>query len=43
LRNNTSVYLSISVTNPNGVPSPLVIAPSNSATIVWSGSAYVMF
>ena len=43
LRNNTSAYLSISVTNPNGLPSPLVIPPSNSATIISTGSAYILF
>ena len=43
LRNNTSAYLSISVTNPVGLPNPLVIPPSNSATIVWAGTGYVLF
>jgi len=43
LRNNTSVYLSISLTTPYGLPSPLVIPPSNSATIISTGSAYILF
>jgi len=43
LRNNTSIYLSITLTNPGTLSSPLVIPPSNSATIVWSGTAYVLF
>jgi hypothetical protein len=47
LRNNTSVYLSISVANPGTapsvLPSPLVIAPSNSATIVLTATGYVLF
>jgi hypothetical protein len=43
LRNNTSIYLSITLTNPRTLVSPLVIPPSNSVTIAWSGSAYVLF
>jgi len=43
LRNNTSIYLSIALTNPGTLISPLVIPPSNSVTIVWSGGAYVLF
>ena len=46
LRNNTSVYLSITVTNPVLLPNPLVIPPSNSATIIWSGTTatgYILF
>jgi hypothetical protein len=43
LRNNTSVYLSISLTTPYGLPSPLVIPPSNSATIVLTATGYVLF
>jgi hypothetical protein len=43
LRNNTSIYLSITVTNPGTLASPLVIPPSNSVTIIWNGSAYVLF
>jgi hypothetical protein len=47
LRNNTSTYLSITVTNTANVTNPLVIPPSNSATIVVttasSSPAYVLF
>lgn len=49
LRNNTSSYLSVSLTGASGLPaaslpsSPLVIPPSNSVTLVWTGSAYVLF
>jgi len=47
LRNNTSTYLSITVTNTANVSTPLVIPPSNSATIVVttasSSPAYVLF
>jgi hypothetical protein len=45
LRNNTSTYLSITITNQaTSTPtSPLVIPPSNSATIVWNGTTYVLF
>jgi hypothetical protein len=44
LRNNTSVYLSITLTGATGLTPPLlVIPPSNSATIIWSGTAYVLF
>jgi hypothetical protein len=45
LRNNTSTYLSITVSNQQGStpPNPLVIPPSNSVTIVWNGTTYVLF
>jgi hypothetical protein len=47
LRNNTSVYLSVSVANPGTapsvLPSPLVIPPSNSATIIVTATGYVLF
>lgn len=49
LRNNTSSYLSVTLAAGSGLPvealpsSPLVIPPSNSATIVWTGTAYVLF
>jgi hypothetical protein len=44
LRNNTSSYLSLSVyyvsttSTPNGISVPFVIAPSNSAVMMWSAS-----
>ncbi len=45
LRNNTSTYLSITVSNQQSStpPNPLVIPPSNSVTIVWNGTTYVLF
>lgn len=47
LRNSTSSYLSITVTNLGGLATPLVIPPSNSVTIVVttasSSPAYVLF
>ena len=47
LRNNTSTYLSITVTNNANLSNPLVIPPSNSTTIVVttasSSPAYVLF
>jgi len=43
LRNNTSSYLSVSVTNPSNLSSPLVIPPSNAVTIVWNGTNYTLF
>ena len=43
LRNNTTIYLSITLTNPGTLVSPLVIPPSNSVTIVWTGTGYVLF
>jgi len=47
LRNNTTAYLSLTVTNPSNLASPLVIPPSNSSTIVVSGiggnTGYILF
>lgn len=43
LRNNTSSYLSVSLTGATGLSSPMVIPPSNAVTIVWNGTAYVLF
>ena len=47
LRNNTTAYLSLTVTNPSNLTSPLVIPPSNSTTIVVSGNGgsdgYILF
>jgi hypothetical protein len=47
LRNNTSTYLSVTVTNNANLSNPLVIPPSNSTTIVVttasSSPAYVLF
>ena len=43
LRNNTSSYLSVTLTGGGSLSSPLVIPPSNGVTIVWSGSAFILF
>jgi hypothetical protein len=44
LRNNTGTYLSLALTGTTtGLSTPLSIPPSTSATIVSSGSAYVLF
>ena len=47
LRNNTTSYLSVTVTNNSNLPNPLVIPPSNSSTIVVSGvggsTGYILF
>ena len=43
LRNNTSSYLSVSLTGATGLSSPMVIPPSNAVTIIWNGTAYVLF
>lgn len=44
LRNNTSVYLSATLSGTfTGLTSPMLIPPSNSATIVWTGTGYVLF
>jgi hypothetical protein len=47
LRNNTPVSLSLTVTNPSNLSSPLVIPPSNSNIIVVSGNGggngYILF
>jgi hypothetical protein len=44
LRNNTSVYLSITVTLTSGSgPSRITIPPSSAVTIAWNGSAFVLF
>ena len=43
LRNNTNVNLSVALTGGTGLTSPMVIQPSNSVTIVWSGTAYILF
>jgi hypothetical protein len=47
LRNNTSAYLSLNLTNPSNLVSPLVIPPSNSTSIVVSGiggnTGYILF
>lgn len=51
LRNNTSAYLSLAVyyvstsSTPNGISVPFVIAPSNSAVLMWNNplSSFVIF
>jgi hypothetical protein len=45
LRNNTSAYLSVTITytSGGGITSPLAIPPTNSATIAWDGSNFDLF
>jgi collagen type VII alpha len=46
LRNSTASNLSVTLTysgGGSGITSPLVINSSNSATIVWSGTGYLLF
>lgn len=44
LRNNTTSYLSVSLAGTiTGLTSPLVFPPTNSVTIVWNGTGYVLF
>ena len=46
LRNATGSYLSVTPTyvgGGSGLPSPIVIPPYNSATVVWTGTAYLLF
>jgi hypothetical protein len=45
-RNTTATNLSVTLTysgGGSGITSPLAISSSNSATIVWNGSTYVLF
>jgi len=45
-RNNTSTYLSVTPSGTfTGIPTPLIIPPSNSVTTVWSDSAsrYILY
>ena len=45
LRNNTSTYLSMTpqTGNTTGLPSPLVIPPFNSVTLVWSSNTFILY
>jgi hypothetical protein len=44
LRNNAGVYLTITVTYNSGTgPTTISIPPSNAVTLVWTGSAFVLF
>ena len=45
LRNNTSAYLSVTITytSGSGITSPIAIPPANSATIAWDGTNFDLF